>query len=193
MADAFPTLGTERLVLREITEDDAPELLRIHGDADHMRWFGVDPMADLEAARDVIRRFASWREQPNPGTRWGMQLHGSTALIGTCSLFSWHRQWRKCATGYEIAPEHANRGLMREALSCILDWGFAHMEHLNRVEAVVHPDNAASLRLLAKLGFAQEGLLREVGYWGGRHHDLLQLGLLRKDWDGLAAGVRRRG
>ncbi|MBK0392460.1 GNAT family N-acetyltransferase [Ramlibacter algicola] len=186
MADAFPTLTTGRLTLREITDDDAPELLRIHGNADHMRWFGVDPMPDLEAARDLIRRFAAWRDQPNPGTRWGMQLHGEPGLIGTCSLFSWHRQWRKCATGYEIAPEHANRGLMREALTCILGWGFAHMDDLNRVEAQVHPDNTASLRLLGKLGFVEEGRLREVGYWGGRHHDLLQLALLRRDWRGVA-------
>ena len=53
---------------------------------------------------------------------------------------------------------------------------------LNRVEAQVHPDNRASLALLKKLGFVEEGRLREVGYWAGVHHDLLQYSLLRREW-----------
>lgn len=185
MADAFPTLTTGRLVLRELVEDDAEDLLRIHGDAQHMRWFGVDPLPDLAAAHELVRKFAAMREAPS-GVRWAMSLKGDPRLIGTCSLFAWNRMWRKCATGYEIAPEHMGRGLMREALTCVFDWGFETLDPLNRIEAQVHPANAPSLKLLAGLGFVQEGRLREVGYWGGRHEDLLQLGLLRKDWTACA-------
>ena len=58
-------------------------------------------------------------------------------------------------------------------------WGFEHME-LNRVEAHVHPENAASIKLLRTLGFVQEGHLREAGFWRGEHHDLLQFALLRR-------------
>jgi ribosomal-protein-alanine N-acetyltransferase len=71
---------------------------------------------------------------------------------------------------------------MHEALSAVLDWGFAHME-LNRVEAQVHPENAASISSVSRLGFQHEGLLRELGYWRGQYHDMLQYSLLRKDWE----------
>ena len=72
---------------------------------------------------------------------------------------------------------------MHEALQAVIPWGLATMQ-LNRIEALVHEDNAASLGLLAKLGFVQEGRLRQVGFWNGRHHDMLQLSLLAGEWGG---------
>ncbi len=70
---------------------------------------------------------------------------------------------------------------MREALERAISWGFEHME-LNRIEALVHEKNSGSLSLLQKLGFVFEGRLREVGYWGGQHHDLQQYSLLASEW-----------
>lgn len=181
----FPQLQTPRLLLREIVDADAPALLRIHGDGAHMRWFGADPISTLEQAQQLVALFASWRRQPNPGTRWGLALREAPGqLVGSCGLFAWNRAWRKCSSGYEIAPELQGRGLMREALTAVYDWGFAEMG-LNRIEAQVHEGNAASIALLESLGFQREGCLREVAYWGGAHHDLLQYGLLASDWHGL--------
>jgi ribosomal-protein-alanine N-acetyltransferase len=177
----FPALETEHLLLREIVPADAAALFAIHGNASLMRWFGVDPLVDLAGAEKLVALFASWRTQANPGTRWGIQRKGEPELCGTCGLFAWNRGWRKCVVGYELAPQAHGQGLMHEALLAVLDWGFANMQ-LNRIEAQVHPENAASLRSLARLGFRQEGLLREVGYWSGQHHDLFQYSLLRKDW-----------
>lgn len=181
----FPTLETQRLVLREITAADAPALFSIHGDAHLMRWFGVDPLPDLAAAENLVKGFAAWREQPNPGTRWGIQRKGTAGLMGTCGLFSWNRRWRKCVLGYELALDAQSHGYMQESLVAVLQWGFANME-LNRVEAQVHPSNAPSLKLCKKLGFQEEGLLRQVGYWGGGFHDMLQLSLLRSEWQASA-------
>ena len=181
MSSTFPQLESARLHLREITDADAPALLAIHGDAEHMRWFGADPPADLDGARGLVRLFASWRQQPNPGTRWGLERKDRPGLIGSCGLFAWNRAWRKCALGYELAPQQQGQGLMREALCAALDWGFAQMQ-LNRIEAQVHERNRASLQLLTGLGFEQEGRLRQVAYWGGQHHDLLQCALLAQDW-----------
>lgn len=180
---AFPTLETARLHLREITAADAPALLAIHGDADLMRWFGNDPLPDLAAAEKMVELFAGWRRLPHPGTRWGIERKGRPGLVGSVGLFAWHASWRKCALGYELAREAQGQGLMREALTAVLNWGFEHMA-LNRIEAVVHPDNAPSLKSLRHFGFAEEGRLRELGAWGGRHHDLLQHALLRSDWSG---------
>lgn len=178
---SFPALETSRLQLREITEADLDAILRIHSDRDHMRWYGSDPLEDAEGAKKMIQHFASLREAANPGARWGLQRKDTGALIGTCGLFGWHRAWRKCSLGYEIAQEHQGHGFMAEALREVLAWGFREMG-LNRIEAQVHPSNAPSLELLRRLGFVQEGLLREIGYWGGQHHDLVQHSLLRRDW-----------
>lgn len=182
----FPTLKTKRLLLREITPADAPALLALQGDAELMRWFGSDPLPDLAAAEHLVEVFAGWRRMPNPGTRWGIERPGRPGLVGSLGLFAWNRNWRKCTLGYELAREAQGQGLMREALSAVLAWGFEHMA-LNRVEALIHPDNAASLKLVRHFGFAEEGRLRQLGYWGGQHHDMLQCSLLRSEWAGVPA------
>ena len=177
----FPILETARLRLREIVDGDANTLLRIFGDVEHMRWFGSDPITSIEEAKALVTAFANWRNLPSPGVRWGLELREQNALVGSCGLFAWNRSWRKCTLGYELAPEATGRGLMREALDAVLAWGFAQME-LNRIEALVHEMNSPSLATLRGLGFVFEGKLREVGYWGGQHHDLQQYSLLRSDW-----------
>ena len=70
-------------------------------------------------------------------------------------------------------------------------WGFENME-LNRVEAQVHPSNAASLKSLMRLGFTEEGCLREVAYWGGEYHNLLQFSVLRNEWKSRPPNSIRR-
>lgn len=177
----FSTLDTSRLTLREVLASDAECLLQIHGDGEHMRWFGSDPVPDLDGAKKLIAMFASWRKEPVSGARWAIELKDRPGLIGSCGLFRWNRNWRSCIVGYEIAPAHQGRGYVKEALQAIITWGFREMQ-LNRIEAQVHPDNTASLAVLNALGFLQEGRQREAGYWAGRHHDLLQYALLNAQW-----------
>jgi ribosomal-protein-alanine N-acetyltransferase len=184
----FPTLETPRLRLREITTTDAEELFAIHGDSERMRWFGSDPLPHIESAEKLVETFASWRAMVNPGTRWGIEIKGQPGLLGTCGLFSWNRNWKKCTVGYELSREAEGRGFMREALESVIHWGWSHMQ-LNRVEAQVHPENRASIALLERLGFVQEGRLRQVGFWGGSHHDMLQYSLLKQEWASRVAGA----
>jgi ribosomal-protein-alanine N-acetyltransferase len=182
----FPKLNTERLVLREILPSDAASLLAIHGDPETMKWFGTDPILDIHQAQQLVQNFAAWRELPNPGTRWGIQVAGEWALVGSCGLFKWNRAWKSCSLGYELARAAHGQGYMQEALLRIIDWGWREMS-LNRIEAQVHPDNLASLRVLEKLGFKQEGRMRQGGYWLGQYQDLLALALLRQDWPDAGA------
>ena len=180
---AFPRLETDRMLLREIVDEDAEALLRVFGDAEHMKWFGSEPLTSIDGAKALITAFSAWRTLPSPGVRWGLERKGQRGLVGTCGLFAWNRAWRKCTIGYELAPEATGQGLMREALRTVIPWGFESMA-LNRIEALVHEENTPSLRLLEGIGFVHEGRLREVGYWAGRHHDLQQYALLASDWKG---------
>ena len=183
MSDSFPILHTHRLILRQLTHADAPRLFAIHSNRDAMRWFGSDYLVRPEQAVALIDVFAGWRLQPSPGTRWAIQRREDGLLLGTCGLTKWNRNWRTATLGYELAQDVWGKGYMGEALHGVLDWGFAWME-LNRVEAQIHPLNAASITLAERLGFSREGLLREAGYWNGEFQDLLQYGLLRGDFRG---------
>ena len=89
----------------------------------------------------------------------------------------------RASIGYELARSSWRQGIMTEALEAIIDLGFREMG-LNRIDAVVMPENGASIKLLEKLGFHNEGLLKEYENWGSKGYvDLCILSLLRKAWN----------
>jgi [ribosomal protein S5]-alanine N-acetyltransferase len=176
----FPVLKTARVELRELVPSDAPALLRIHSDAAYMRWFGSDPLTDMAQAEKLIETFASWRLQPNPGTRWAIVRSSDDQLIGTCGLFKWNRSWRSCTTGYELAQHASGKGYVAEALMAIFNWGFQNMQ-LNRIEATVSPENLPSVNTLVRAKFKREGVMREAGFWGKQTRDVYLYSLLRSD------------
>jgi RimJ/RimL family protein N-acetyltransferase len=75
---------------------------------------------------------------------------------------------------------------MGEALAALIDHSFGVLR-LRRLEADVDPDNASSLRILGRLGFQREGLLRERWSVGGGIQDSVFLGLLAREWRGGSA------
>jgi ribosomal-protein-alanine N-acetyltransferase len=115
------------------------------------------------------------------GIRWAIELKGCPGeYVGSCGFELWHRPWRYAEIGYELAPEHWGRGIMPQALRVMIRYGIESM-HLHRVEAQVSPENIASQRVLAKVGFKREGFLRERGFWNLAHHDLLLFALLASE------------
>jgi ribosomal-protein-alanine N-acetyltransferase len=88
----------------------------------------------------------------------------------------------RAGIGYELARSHWRQGIMKEALGAIIALGFKEMG-INRIEAVVMPENIASLKLLEKLGFHNEGVLKEYENWGSKGFtDLCMLALTRTSW-----------
>ncbi len=70
---------------------------------------------------------------------------------------------------------------MSEALRAILNYGF-EVKGVQFVTAEIMLDNVASRRLLEKLGFQSQGILRERGFWKGKHHDLEEFRLMRREF-----------
>ena len=84
----------------------------------------------------------------------------AAVAIGTCLLFRFDEGSERAELGYVLGRAHWGRGLMREALGGLLDRAFTTMG-LRRIEAEVDVRNASSSRLLARLGFTREGVLRQ--------------------------------
>lgn len=92
----------------------------------------------------------------------------------------------RASLGYEIHPGWWRRGIAYEAVRQMLDFGFRDME-LHRIDAWVYGCNEPSMRLLEKLGFTQEGCLREKVPWGDLWMDDLIYGMLRREWPSRSA------
>ena len=166
----FPILTTPRLVLRQIRSQDAPAVFRLFADAEVTRYYDLDRFTEPAQAHELVERF-QWRFDHQVGIRWGLALSEmSDKLVGTCGYNIW----------LQPARAHWRRGLMSEALAAILEFCFVRM-NLNRVEALTIPQNTASIRLLAKLGFRAEGLLREYDYIKGVPQDMSLYALLCRE------------
>ncbi|MCB8986201.1 MAG: GNAT family N-acetyltransferase [Ardenticatenaceae bacterium] len=179
--DEFPVLETERLVLRAVRPSDLPAMFAIFSDETVTRYYGLETFTAVDEA---AQRIAAIRQNYQRGRsiRWALTRPDDDTLIGSVGLMNLRPKFYNAAVGYELAPAFWRQGMMTEALTAVIDFGFIVMA-LNRIEAYVMPENTPSVRLLEKLGFVSEGLMREYGYWRQAFHDLLLFSLLRKDWD----------
>lgn len=176
----FPELQTARLRLRQLRPSDAGAMFAFLSDEEVTRTFGLERFRLIEEADQRIRSInASFRHQAS--VRWGIVRPEDDVLIGTCGYIYWKRPHRHAAVGYELARPFWRQGYMTEALTAVLHFGYTQMK-LHRIEALVMPENAPSIQLLHRLGFQQEGLLREYGFWHGRFHDLLLFSQLQHEW-----------
>lgn len=158
----FPVLETERLVLRAIVPEDAPEIFEMMRDVRVTQYVGRHPMTSMDEAIQRVERFqTTYAEQE--GIAWAITPRGEQQLIGTCVLWNFIREHDRAEIGYVLSPAWWGKGVATEAASALLTFGFTEMG-LHSVEAQIAPDNAASRRVLEKLGFVQEAYYRENYY-----------------------------
>ncbi len=179
----FPVLETERLLLRALHEDDQPALRELFGDA-NVSYYLADqdgPITD-EAELMLIIHWANRIYANGSGIRWAICLKGTTRLIGTCGFHLLDGRNQHAEVGYDLAKAYWRQGIMTEALKPVLRFGFEVLK-LHRLEANVTEGNIASAKTLLKMGFQQEGVWRERAYLRGQFYDLLQFGLLRREFE----------
>ena len=164
----FPQMETARLRLRAIEPSDAPALLSIFSDEEVTRFYDLYTYSTLEEAEALIDFFAESFEDER-GIRWGIARKEDNLLLGTCG-YVWLRRFRG-EIGYELGRAYWRQGFMTEALEAIIDFGFQMLD-LNRIEALVMPENQASAGLLKQMAFQEEGLLRQHDFFKGAFQDM---------------------
>ncbi len=178
-------LRGKKVYLRLIEPDEAPrwvELLNRNRES----WSAFEPSRDeafysLETQRNTI---VSDKEDAGEGIafHWGVFEHGSGSLIGDVSMYGIQRgPFQSVSIGYSMDQDHTGRGYMTEAVRLAVRHAFQDLM-LHRVEAVVHPSNTASIRLLEKVGFKREGLARKSLKVQGRWLDHYYYAILEEDW-----------
>lgn len=165
----FPILETDRIILREITEEDAVDLFTNFSNAEVMKHYGSEPLENIEEARGLIHSFYIGFNE-NKGIRWGIQLKNQKSLIGTVGFHAVSSKHRRAEIGYELNQSYWGQGLAKEAISKAVEYGLTEMK-LKRIGAIVFLENRPSNELLHKLGFHKEGILRNYMYQGGVSYD----------------------
>ncbi len=189
------SLRTPRLQLRPLRPADAPALFAIHADPEFARFWSSAPWTELAQAERLIAQ-DQLDLAGGEAIRLGIERREDGVLLGSCTLFKIHAMNRRAELGYGLGPAFWSQGYAREAVGALLDFGFADAGQsgqgglgLHRVEADIDPENLGSARLLERLGFRREGLLRERWIVSGLVSDSAIYGLLQREWQARGAGA----
>lgn len=173
------TLKTERLTLRQVTQEDAASLFSYLSKPEVVRHMGLEPFTSVDDALDEI----AWYDAifaNETGMRWGITLTGQDEVVGSCGFLNVSAKHHRAEIGFELSPDYWGRGIASEALEVVVRHGFTQLG-FHRIEALVEPANTSSQRLLEQIGFTYEGLLRGYEFTQGKYDDLYMYSLLETD------------
>jgi ribosomal-protein-alanine N-acetyltransferase len=176
---SFPKLAAQRLRLRAPRPEDAAALLGIFSDPEVTRYHNMPTLTTLAEAHAALEHLQQ-RYEARDTIRWAIEPVAHSEMIGTVGLLRFDFEHRRAEVGYEIARRWWGRGLTREAVAAVIRYGFSVLG-LHRIEAGVLPGNDASVRVLQKLGFLEEGARRDYLYAKGRFHSFRWFSLLETD------------
>jgi len=151
----FTNLETERLLLKNISLDDAEFMFeQFSNDFIHKYLFDYDPLSSIEEAIELIKFYTA--PEPRNQHRWILILKEGGIKIGTIGYHSWDIEKRKAEIGYDLKEEYNGFGYMNEALKAVLRFGRNCM-NIEVLYAVIYVENLASIRIATKNGFQQTG------------------------------------
>lgn len=178
-----PTLHTARLRLRPFTEADTAAIFALQSNPRVLRYWDAPPWRErAQAERFIVR--CKQMEQEGSGARLAIERTADGVFIGWCVLMNWDAVYRSAMLGYCLDETAWGQGFATEAAGTLLQWAFNTL-NINRVQSEADTRNAASDRVLEKLGFLREGTLRENCIVDGEVSDSWVYGLLRREWEQL--------
>jgi [ribosomal protein S5]-alanine N-acetyltransferase len=180
----FPEIETPRLHVRPVRHSDLPSLLTVNGDDAVTRYLPYSTWRDMTDAEAWFGRIMALQENGDT-FQFVMTLRDDSEAIGTCLLFRLAEQSARAEIGYALGRAHWGKGYVIEAMSALVERAFTDLS-LHRLEAEINPRNAASAKVLERMGFLKEGLLRQRWRLKGETTDSALYGLLRPDWTGPA-------
>jgi [ribosomal protein S5]-alanine N-acetyltransferase len=178
----FPTLETERLILRKMILNDAEAVFAYASNSEVSRYTLWETHRSIEDSRAFLE-FATQKYENGGEPDWGIVYRGNGCLVGACGLVNWEAEHARAEVGFVLSREYWGRGLMSEAVRAILRFGFERM-NLNRIEARCIAQNAASARVMEKAGMVYEGTLRQREYIKGAYRDIKLYAILKKGFPG---------
>lgn len=178
---ANATVDSARLTLRLVEQDDLHDLLEIHASEEVARYLPFDAWQGMADARAWYQRTLA-RHGEGSAIQFVMQHREWKRVVGSGLLFHFEEESRRAEIGYVFGRQYWGQGFAHEGLTSLLDFAFIELQ-LRRLEAEIDPRNTASDKVLRRLGFTQEGLLRQRWSLKDEISDSGLYGLLRQEWE----------
>ena len=168
----FPEIKTPRLLLRRMTPKDASVILTLRSNENIMKYIDRERTKSLTEAKEFLAKIDATIISNN-GIMWGIVFKEKPEeLIGNIGFWRLIKEHYRAEVGYMLHPDHWQKGIMKEALLSVIDFGFDKM-NLHSIEANINPGNEASAKILEATGFVKEAYFKEDFYFNGVFGDTI--------------------
>ncbi|WP_053367036.1 GNAT family N-acetyltransferase [Bacillus sp. FJAT-27245] len=176
----LPKLETERLILRKITMNDAEDMFAYGSNEEVARYVTWDKHNTIEDTRAFID-FVLGKYENKQLAPWAIESKETGKMIGTIDFVAWQPRHNSAEIGYVLAQGQWGKGIMTEAATELIKFGFEHMD-LVRIQARCFTENIGSARVMEKVGMSFEGINRKAAFIKGKHRDLKMYAILKEDF-----------
>lgn len=160
-----PEFESDRLLLQHITSEDQPAIFKGLSHPEIIKYYGVH--YDTLEETGIQMQWYQNLEKSGSGKWWIIRLRSGSHFCGAIGFNDWNKEHEKAEIGLWLFPEFWGSGIMQEAAELVFPYLFDQL-HIHRLEAFVEIENTNSAKLLEKLMFQQEGIMRDAEKKNGR-------------------------
>ena len=142
-------LKTERFILREINDQDLPDILSMNSDPEVLKYLHEIPLKDLAHAKAIVEQHIYPQYEQGLG-RWAVVEKSTGLFTGWCGL-KFRPELKETDLGYRFLKSSWGKGTGQETAKAVLDYGFNTLK-LKTITGRAHVDNLASQKILEKIG-----------------------------------------
>ncbi len=175
-------LITQHLRLRELGEGDY-QAFRAMDLIPEMHIYERELPNEGETRQRLAEAINNQRANPRTMYMLGITIQPDDVVKGIVKLSRQWEQIREWEVGWAVHRDEWGKGYATEAAREMMEWGFREL-NIHRIVAFCHAENAASVRVMEKLGMHQDGRLRETRWLRGRWWDELVYAVLEREWKG---------
>ncbi|BCY29474.1 GNAT family N-acetyltransferase [Flavobacterium okayamense] len=177
----FPNLQSERLTFRKLKDSDAPEILKLRGDKETMKFIPRPFATSLEDALNHIK-IINEKIKENADINWAVTEKGNNKCIGIMGFYRTQPENYRTELGYMILPEYWGKGYVTEAVKTLLNYAFNTL-NFHSIEAVIDSRHIASEKVLIKNGFRKEAHFKEDFFYNNEFSDTVKYGILKREFN----------
>lgn len=174
-------LESDRVLIKPIEQEDLQFLLDLRWDKAIMNYLIHDPIS--------FQSQQKWFEDNVKSSNIPLSIFvkedgdaKKLAIAGTVGLYNFNYRHQRATWRVRLSSDFQGKGLAFEAINMVLDYGFNTL-NLNKIVSDSFADNLAIVKLSAKLGFTNEGVVRAHYFHQGGFKDAINFGLLREDFN----------
>lgn len=173
-----PILTTTRLILKPFSPSDAEAVLAYRSDPEVTKYQNFCPTNIEETKAFILRKSGTFNVEDS----WfQLGIYREGQVIGDIGIHFIGPINSQCEIGYTLARNEQGKGYAQEAVTAVIDYLFGTLKK-HRISASLDPRNAASEKLLQRMGFRREGCFLKSYYNNGVWEDDLVYGVLEEEW-----------